>query len=255
MKPLSYLLISILLLTSSLFATNSATVEENMAKTLMQLRTDVDELSTNIQDERDETKAQMRSLILEKNELDASIGRETLKIKELEREIAKVKKSIASASKNSEGIKPIVIEAEQKLEQLIIDGIPFKKEARLADAKNITAQMEQGLITPQKALVLVWNSYTDLLRMTKENGLFKQSITLDGESRLAEIARIGTVMLFFKTPDERVGYVKKENGKYSYVERIDEAGKKQILELFDALRKQIRSGYFTLPNALLSSKE
>lgn len=220
----------------------------------MTLRAEVEKLNTQITDERDETKAQMRSLVLEKNELDATIGREDLKIKQLEQEIAKVKKAIAAASKNSEGVKPVVIEAVTNLKARIEKEIPFKTAERLADVARIESQMNEGLITPQKALAQVWNSYADEIRMTKENGLFKQTIKLDAKDRLAEVARLGTVMMYFKTPDDRVGYVAQDANGWYYKEVVSKESKDQILALFDAMHKQIRTGYFTLPDAIAKSE-
>jgi hypothetical protein len=235
-------------------ATLMADTEENMAESLMKLRAEVEKLNTQIQDEKDQTKAAMRSLVVEKNELDATIGRETLKIKQINQEIAKVKKEIAAAGKNSEGIKPVVAEAIAHLKAHIAGGLPFKTGERLADVERIETQMNNGLITPQKALVQVWNSYADAIRMSRENGLFKQTIRLDGKERLAEVARLGTVMMYFKTPDERVGYAAKDAKGWYYKEAVAQAQKDQILALFDAMQKQIRSGYFTLPNAMTNTE-
>ena len=66
-----------------------------------------------------------------------------------------------------------------------------------------------------------------------------------------EPTKVGSLMMFFATPDERVGYVKQNGNDYSYVVASDSTQREQIVELFDALQKQIRTGYFTLPNALL----
>jgi len=245
-----------ILLAGSLMSTPAllASTEDNMAESLMQLRAEVEKLNTQIQDEKDDTKATMRSLALEKNELDATVGREDLKIKQLEQEIAKVKKQIEAASKNSEGIKPVVAEAISNLKARIASELPFKTAERLEDVTRIEQQMNEGLITPQKALVQVWNSYADEVRMSKENGLFKQTIKLDGQDRLAEVARLGSVMMYFKTPDDRVGYVAKDKNGWYYKETVDKEGKDQIMVLFDAMHKQIRSGYFTLPNAIATTE-
>jgi len=231
-----------------------AGTEDNMAQSLMQLRAEVEKLNTQIQDEKDDTKAAMRSLVLEKNELDATIGREDLKIKQLEQEIGKVKKQIEAASKNSEGIKPVVLEAVANLKARISNELPFKTAERLEDVERIETQMNDGLLTPQKALAQVWNSYADEVRMSRENGLFKQTIQLDGKDRLAEVARLGTVMMYFMTPDDRVGYVAKDGNGWFYKEEVSKEGKDQILALFDAMHKQIRTGYFTLPNAIAKSE-
>jgi hypothetical protein len=69
---------------------------------------------------------------------------------------------------------------------------------------------------------------------------------------MAKIAKVGSVMMFFATPDDRVGYVKQSGEKYEYVVTTESAERDQIIDLFDALQKQIRTGYFTLPNAMLT---
>jgi len=243
-----FLNVIVLLLSTHLIASTSV---ENMAESLMKLRSEVVSLDSQIEDEKDEYKASMKSLIMEKNELDTSIAREELSHKRLTKDLDKVKKQIADQSKNSEGLKPIVLHTISKIEEHIKNEIPFKVNDRLNDVKRISEQLENALITPQKALVQVWNSYSDMIRMSKENAAFKQTIVLDGKEILAQVARVGSVMMYFKTPDDRVGYVTKSGGSYTYLESVEKEQKEQILTLFDAFKKQIRSGYFTLPNALL----
>jgi len=243
-----FLNVMVLLFSTQLIASTSV---ENMAESLMKLRSEVVSLDSQIEDEKDEYKASMKSLIMEKNELDTSIAREELSHKRLTKDLDKVKKQIAEQSKNSEGLKPIVLHTVSKIEEHIKNEIPFKVNDRLNDVKRISEQLESALITPQKALVQVWNSYSDMIRMSKENAAFKQTIVLDGKEILAQVARVGSVMMYFKTPDERVGYVTKNGGSYTYLESVEKEQKEQILTLFDAFKKQIRSGYFTLPNALL----
>lgn len=217
----------------------------------MKLRADVEQLDTSISEEKESYRSSIKSLLRQKDDLEAVIAKEELRIKQIEQELSKVRKEIVDASKSTEGLKPILLYAITLLNKNIQDSIDFKKSERLEDLKNIKTQIEQDLVSPQKGLALVWNAYTDALRMTKENGLFKQTITLNGQERLAEVARVGTVMMYFKTPNDEVGYVVKEGNGWGYKEVINKEQKEQILALFDAFKKQIRTGYFTLPNALV----
>jgi hypothetical protein len=148
-------------------------------------------------------------------------------------------------------LKPVVNAALAALEKEIKAGIPFKVKERVAGLHQIKADLKNGSISQEKALALTWASYDDALRLTKEIGQFKQEITLDGKETMAKIAKVGSVMMFFSTPDDRVGYVKQNGNAYSYVVVTDSTERDQIIDLFDALQKQIRTGYFTLPNALL----
>ena len=237
------------LFSSSLLFANSV---EHMAESLIKLRAEVETLDSQLKDDKDTYKGSMRSLVTQKNSLEATIAREDLKIKQIDAELSKVKKEIKEASKNSQGLKPLVLEALTIIENNVVSSIPFKTTDRLRDIKNIRSQLESDLVTPQKALALTWNVYGDAIRMTKENGLFKQTITINNKERLAEVARIGTVMMYFKTPNNEVGYVVKDAHGYNYQVEQNKENQEEILALFDAFKKQIRSGYFQLPNALLS---
>ncbi len=239
-----------LLIASSSLMANS----DNMAQSLMKLRAEVEQLDSSIADEKDAYKGSMKSLRMQKNDLEAIIARETLHVKQLQVEMSKVKKEVKAAGKNSVGLKPLVLEALAVLEKNIQTQIPFKTQDRIEDIHNIQKQVETDAITAQKGLALAWNSYGDAIRMSKENGVFKQTISLNGQDRLAEVARVGTMMMFFKTPNDEMGYVVKEGDKWNYKEVLSKEEKTEIASLFDAFKKQIRTGYFTLPNALVATE-
>ncbi len=238
--------LSLLIAGTSLMANS-----DNMAESLMKLRAEVEQLDSAIADEKDAYKGSMKSLRMQKNDLEGLIAREDLRIKQLQVEMSKVKKEVKEAGKNSVGLKPLVLEALAMLEKNIQTQIPFKMDDRIADVQRIQKQVENDEITAQKGLALAWNSYGDAIRMSKENGIFKQTITLNGQDRLAEVARVGTMMMFFKTPNDEMGYVVKEQDGWSYKQVLGKEEKTQIASIFDAFKKQIRTGYFTLPNALI----
>ena len=233
--------------TTSLYASSN-----NMAESLMKLRADVEQLDASITDDKDAYKASMKSLLRQKNDLESVVAREDLKIKQIQRELTKVRKEIKEAGKNTEGLTPLIMNALDRLEANVKASLPFKTSERLADIEKIRSQLNAGLIAPQKALALTWNAYGDAIRMTKENGIFKQTIKIGSQDRLAEVARIGTVAMFYKLPDDSVGFVDKDSSGWYYKEVINKEEKEQVLALFDSFKKQIRSGYFTLPNAIAS---
>ena len=235
-------------LSSSLMADEN----ENMVNSIMKLRSDVEALHTQIDDNKDSYKSQMKSLTMQKADNEAQINRQERSLKQLTLELQKTKQKILEVSNKNEDLKPMLFKALDKLESTIKVGIPFKINDRVADLTKIRRQLKNDVITPEKALSLVWASHDDLLRLTKENGLFKQQIMVEGKEKLSQIAKLGSVMLYFATPDNIFGYVIKNDSGYSYKVEKNEKKIKQIVTLFDALKKQIRTGYFTLPNALIA---
>lgn len=232
---------------SSLYAQST----ENIVESIMTLRGEVESLYTKIDENKDAYKSQMKSYALQTSDNEAQINRQETSLKLTEQNLEKVEAELKAIVSSSEDIKPMIHEALSSLAMQIKAGNPFKVEERLAALEKIKTDLKNGDITQEKALALTWASYDDALRLTKEIGLFKQEITLNDEVKLAKIAKIGSVMMFFSTLDNNVGYVKKEGNAYMYVIVTDDVQKTQIVKLFDALQKQIRTGYFSLPNALL----
>jgi len=226
--------------------------DNSMVESLMKLRTEVESLHSQVQDDQDAFQSSMKSLALQRNDFEARINRQETKLKEIDQNIVQTRDLIKKRSAKTEGLNPMIIKAIDDLQVVVTEGIPFKVALRQNDIKETKTQLEANLITPEQALSKVWGSYDDALRMSSENGLFKQPIMIAGKEKLAEVVKLGTVMLFFKLPTGEVGYAKKEAGKYHYIQESDEMRQKQILALFDAMKKQIRTGYFTIPYAVVS---
>ena len=224
--------------------------DETMAHSIMALRADIEAHYTQIDNSKERYKAQMKILDLEAADLEVQISRKKTEISIANLDLDKIKVKIADASGQNVELGPLLENTFDALEESINKGYPFKTEERLADLEKIRDDVDANLISQERALALLWASYEDNIRLTKEIGLFKQSILLDGKKVLATIAKIGTVMLYFVTPDDQVGYAAKKGTQYTFMTVDEPTEKDQILAFFDALNKQIRTGYFTLPNVL-----
>jgi len=225
--------------------------EDAMVKSIMKLRNDVESLYTKINENKEDYKAQMKSFMMQRADMEAQINRQETAMKLLREELNKAKSKLASMQHDNEDITPTLIRAIDKLDSVIAGGIPFRVADRRAELKKIKTHLQDKTLSPEKGLSMVWASYDDMIRLTKEIGLFRQPITIDGKEKLAQVAKLGSIALYFATPDDRVGYALRSGDGYRYKVETDEAKAQQIVALFDALKKQIRTGYFTLPNALI----
>lgn len=248
MQRLGSLVLAALLLAP---AANAAQTNKELVNSIIALRGDVERLYTDINENKERYRTEMKSLSMQITDSEAQINREKTAIKLAQTELQKVSTQIQETSSGNEEIKPLVLNAIALLEQAIKEGIPFMVEGRVADLAKIKSDLEEGLITNEKALSLVWVSYDDTIRLTKEIGLFKQQIDFKGQKVLAQIAKLGSVAMFFSTPSNQVGFVTKKDGAYEYKHITNPEDVKKIVALFDALQKQIRTGYFELPNALV----
>ncbi|MDQ7042250.1 MAG: DUF3450 family protein [Sulfurimonas sp.] len=247
MKLIPSLALSALLIGSSL----SANTNEKLVNSIISLRGDVENLYTDIKENKQSYHAEMKSLSMQITDSEAQINRKSTAIKLAKHELEKITTQIQETSSGDKNIRPLVLNALDLLEKSIKEGIPFMVDARVSDLHKIKSDLEEGLITNEKALSLTWASYDDTIRVTKEIGLFKQQINFKGKDVLAKIAKLGSIALFFTTPTDEVGFVVKNGDSYSYKHITNPEDIKKIVALFDALQKQIRTGYFELPNALV----
>lgn len=235
---------------SVVFGSLNADSVTNLTEELIELRSEVEALHGELDEEKDTFKSKMKSLAIQKSELEANIRREETRIKQLKDNINKQRKMIAKNSEGSRKLIPMIVSAAEMLEKEVKASLPFKKQDRLNALNEIVTGVQASQFTPEKAANKLWAFYEDEIRLTKENGIFRQSVNLNGEERLVDVARVGMVAMFFKTSDEAYGYVGRENGDWAYVITEESDERDQIAGLFDAFKKQIRTGFFSIPNQL-----
>ena len=78
---------------------------------------------------------------------------------------------------------------------------------------------------------------------------------IHGTEQLVDVVRIGMVMLFFKTAEGAVGHAVKQGDTWTTRTLTEPEDRKRVLRLFDNFKKQIRVGYFEIPNALPESTQ
>lgn len=250
---MSYSTSALALLATALLTVAPVKAQDNieaLVEELVQLRGQVEELNSNINRLQENHSSQMRSLAAQQGDLEATERRERLRVERLEKDLADLRTETADVGLAAEALSPVTESVMAELNRQIEQGIAFKKGERLAALSDIRDGLEAGSLSAPRAINRLWRFVEDEMRLTRENGLYSQIIQLDGEDVLADVAKIGTVALYFTTKDGRVGMASESAPGQWQFEVLDERNARaQIETLFDSLRKQIRSGFFELPNA------
>jgi len=220
----------------------------NLAEELVRLRGEVESLNAELNSLGDQHRAEMNALAAQKGDLEATRRREDLRIRQLEQDLADNRERAEQAGIAGESLVPVAEQIIADLEASIQTGLPFKTEERLAALDDIRAQLDSGSQPPPRIINRLWAFYEDELRLTRENGLYSQVIPLGGERVLADVAKLGTVAMYFQTRDGRMGQATRQGQDWRWQELEAGTARNQIASLFDSLKKQIRSGYFVLPN-------
>jgi len=228
----------------------SANRLENLANSLIELRAEVETLHDLLNDDKEKYSTSMKSLNVRRSDVEAASSREDLKIKQLQLALDKVQKRILLQSGGSSAYKRVAQEGIKLLKAALSTQLPFKMKDRQAELDALSARITHSQLSPEKALNRVWSIYEDNFRMSHENGIFRQNVMLSGKEYLADVIRLGSIVMFFKTSDGKSGYFQKTAKGWEIIELVDAESKEQVEMLFDAMKKKIRSGFFTIPNTL-----
>lgn len=228
---------------------------EALASRLIQMRGQVDELQSELNLKREEHKNRMAYLTAQLTEMEANRDREALRISQLENELDKMREEVEAAGVSSESLTPLVLNNLYSLREQVQEGFPFKVSERLAELDDLENQLTSGVVTAHRAFNRLWAFVEDEIRISRENAIYSQSINLDGENVLVDVAKFGNAMMYFRTRGQDYGRVVETPSGWRFELLESAADQELVAHLFDSLRKQIRQGYFRLPNALPLSLE
>jgi len=243
----STLLIILLFLCSSSMANNL----EHLAKSLAKIRGEVETLQTQLDMEKEKHSSRMAALNSQLADLSVEERRQKLSIEKLQNSLEKLTESTQKAEQSGDKLKPVLLTILSDYKSYIQVGFPFKKDDRLKAVTSLENSINNQLIDPNKAINQAWALIEDEIRLSKENGIYQQTVELNGENLLVDIAKLGTVFLFFQTRDNRSGMAKRSaEGGWKFEMTDSTSDVERIKILFDSLKKQIRQGYFEIPNPL-----
>lgn len=236
----------------SLFAAPAADAQpaDKLADKLATLRAEVEQLSEALTEAKTETRNELQALARQRSDLQVELDREAVRVQKLRAQLDNKRAKLADTSEAGQALQPVYDLGLRVMREYVENSMPFRRGERLNELDKLDEQRRQGVLTYPRALTRLWGFVEDEFRMTRESAVFQQSISLDGKQQLAEVIRVGMVMLFFKTNDGIVGFTARTDAGWQFVRAPASADKNNIRRLFDSFKKQIRVGLFVLPAAM-----
>lgn len=218
-----------------------------LSEQLIALRAEVDQLQTQLDTDRQEHKATMASLATQAGDLENQANRQKVLLSQLKDKLKKTQTLSAQTITDSETLEPLLQDVISQIVQSIKSGLPFKKEQRIAAIKEISQQIAEKKLDTYRATSRISSIIEDELRLTHDNGIYSQTIPLNGDNLLVDVAKIGMYTLYFRTKDQQYGMAINNAGNWQFALVENTQSKQEIMTLFTSLEKQIRQGFFTLP--------
>lgn len=251
MKRLYTVLLMIICTNTS--ANNEIESLQNISQELVEIRQQIAALHDEINFKKERHREQMRSYANQKTDLEVKISRAELNIKDIKRELEKLKAENQKAYSGYDDVVVVVKQAIASLRESVKASLPFKLEQRLQALDGIEQRLETNVITPNKAANQLWSFVEDELMLGRSNGVYNETVEIGGEKNLVKVVRLGKIAMFFKSADREYGLLKKQQGEWIKQPVSDSAQIRQLDDLFDAFNKNIRNGLFKVPNILPNS--
>lgn len=218
-----------------------------LALKITEKRSQVEALTSELELLKTSFNEDLRSLAAQKADVETQINREKLRIDQLERDLAEVRQRLSVDQGQLADSLPLVVRVLERLRMYVSTALPFQREGRLAEVDTLIRLADGESIEPGTLLARVWNLMESEYRLSGENGLYRQSLVIEGREQRVEVARLGMVFLYFRTPDGRVGMAVPGAQGWSYRVETNTERRKAIESLMDSLRKNLKEGYFVLP--------
>jgi len=223
---------------------------ENISKELVGIRQQISSLHDEINFSKESFNDQIRSYSNQKSDLNVKISRADLNLKDLQRELDKLKAINDKKFEAYDEVSPVLKTAIDKLRSSIKASLPFKLEARLQALSDIEHRLNTNIISPNKAANQLWAFVEDELVLGRSSGIYSESLRVDGEEKLVKVLRLGKIAMFYQTPDAHYGVVRQHKGSWQQDHVLGDDNTRQLDYLFDSFNKNIRNGLFTVPNFL-----
>ena len=220
---------------------------DNLAANLVEKRSQVDTLSTELEIEKSELQNQMAALRSQRTDLSRQLKAEETKLSESKRALEQVQQEIKKNKVPLGELKPVLLEMASQLQTYIKSGLPFQQEQRVNEIAHIVEMLKTEKISPEKAVSKLWSLLESEFRLSRENGMYQQTIEVSGEKHLAQVVKLGMTMMYFKISESQVGLAQKNGDNWSYAMKTRPNEIEKINYLFDIFTKKIRTGYFEIP--------
>lgn len=218
-------------------------------------RAEVDQLASDLQTLREEHRSQVSTYAARKAELAVLIERDDTAVSQLAARIEQVRSNQSTIKESSEKMMPQFIETAERLKSHISASIPFSRKERLEGVDALVSQVKGGELNVFKGFSRLWALVEDEFRISNELSASKQTVVIDGKEVLADVARLGSVLLYYSTTDGRYGYAtEKQPGTWEYRPVENRVQVRLVSHLFESLKKQIRVGLFEIPADLKTNR-
>ena len=221
---------------------------KQLSKTLVRLRSEVDDLDSQLRAERTQNLLELRELQRRKEELALLKDAAAVKQATLEQRLRSRQEKQAQEQDSRSHLSRAVKRASAVLARAVERSLPYRRKERLAAINELGLSMGAGRTDPASAAVKLWRLVEDELRLAMTVERAEIPLEIEGKRRLVSVVRLGTVTLYTTLgPGEYGRLERRPDGAWHHIRIADPQQRDQIAALFRALARQVQEGLYRLP--------
>lgn len=226
---------------------------ETQAEQLASLRSEVEALSSQLELDKEDLRGRLRAVEAQTVDLEVQIRREELRLERLLAE-EESQQALLDEAQGPDDLTPVVRSGIAQFREHVRAGLPFAVSDRISSLDELESKLSEETMSAQQAAARLWAFAEDERRLTRENTLARQVISLSGEETLVDVARVGMIAMYYRTPEGTYGQAVPDGDGWTWAPLTHTEDAAQAADLFDALSQGIRVGEFTLPNPLAGAR-
>ena len=177
---------------------------------------DVDELAHRLGSLRRTAQDELAALASERTELERQIRLEEVRAHTLAQiEIERAKQTEGQEGRLQSMLDPLQ-QSLSAVKAYVLRTIPFKRDERLRSLERIEEDIATTHPDLARALSRLWRFVEEEEALARAVSLSQQAIEINGKRQLVDVAQVGMALLYFKTPENDVGWAKQTGGPWTF---------------------------------------
>lgn len=237
---------SLVMMSLGSYAQNSADEFRLGSEKLLQLRTEVENLSQESQSESRCRQNELESLLQRRSELSTQLQKEEMRREQLKEKLRLESSKITPKNQPSQSERLLLVKWAEDLESWIGRSLPFRTEERLSQVRALKAKLktEKNL---EPLVSQLWSLTDQELKLTQQNDFEVMEVSFPDGRQKAEVARLGMVQMYALKANGQAMRAVREGDNWIWQVAQNSEEKKAIERICRRLGEQKGQGYFEVP--------
>lgn len=220
---------------------------EKMVDQITKMRIEIEVLSKQVDTSAKKENANIDLWSQKKTELEAQLAREQMREKQIHEKIKRLETRVKMDPKMDIHGKKKILNWLSAYETTLAGSAPFHIEKRLETLKSLRQRLDIGHESQEFILADFWLFLESEMKLSQTNDYRIVDVTINGQRKKCEVARLGLQSLFVVTPTGQVLQAVNNGKQWIWVDIEATESKNSVLSLVKNLKNKNTSGYYLLP--------